>query len=265
MENAQVRYSVTGHIAHLVLNNPERFNAIGPRMATDLVDTLRAAAANRQVRAVLLSGAGKAFCAGGDLEFFELGLADGDLDMAGLVRAMGQVALSIRTMPKPVIASVHRVAAGAGLGLALLSDFCIASADTTFSTAFIRLGLTPDTGVGFVLGRTLGPARASDLLMSGRTITAAEAKAWGLITEVVPATDLGRATVDLVDGLVAGPVDAFAGIKEQLFGTVFSGFEEHLAREAGQQAARASSTDLVEGLRAFRERRAPDFLPPPSS
>lgn len=265
MELTYVEYSVSGHVAHLVLNNPERLNALGPVMGADLVAALSEAAADPQVRVVLLSGAGKAFCAGGDLATFESGLANGDLDMAGLVRSMGEVAVLIRTMPKPVITSVHRVAVGAGMGLALLSDYCIVADDASFTTGFIKLGLTPDTGVGFVLARTLGSARASDLLMSGRSISAAEAKELGLVTEVVPAAELSQATVDFVGGLVTGPTGALAGIKEQLWGSFYAGFEEHLAREVTQQTERSETPDFVEGLRAFREKRQPDFLTGPVS
>lgn len=259
MELSYVDYSVSGQVAHIVLNNPERFNALGLQMGRDLIVALQTAADDPQVRVVLISGAGKAFCAGGDLASFEEGLAEGDLDMAALVQAMGQIAVLIRTMGKPVIASVHRAAAGAGMGLALLADFCIAGEDATFTTAFIRLGLVPDTGVGFVLARTLGPSRASDLLMSGRALSASEALDLGLITAVVPADQLSQATVDFVGGLVTGPLAAFAGIKQQLWHSVYAGFEEHLAREVEQQAALAGSPDFVEGLQAFREKRVPVF------
>lgn len=255
MKLQRIDYSASGRIAHIKLNAPERMNAIDPQMAAELVMALEAAGDDPGLRVVLLSGVGRAFCAGGDINAFAQGI-----DIAGLVSDLGRAALLLRTMPKPVVASVHRAAAGAGLGLALLADFCIASDDTKFSTAFVRLGLASDTGVGFVLARTLGHQRAADLLLSGRTLSASQAKAFGLITEVVPAEDLDEATVNFVAGLVTGPRGAFAALKHQIWTSQFAGFEEYLAQEVELQSERGTSDDFVEGLAAFQERRTPDFV-----
>lgn len=259
MDLQQIGYSTAGQIAHITLNNPERMNAIGPVMAGELVTALQAAAEDAAVRVVLLSGAGKAFCAGGDIASFEAGLADGSLDMAGLVGDLGRAAVLIRTMPKPVVASVHRAAAGAGMGLALLADFCLAADDARFTTAFVTLGLVPDTGIGYLLTRTLGHVRAADLLMTGRSLPALDMQRLGLITEVVAADDLSRATVDYVGGLLTGPREAFAGIKRQIWVSQYPDFEEYLTMEADLQARCAATGDFAEGIAAFRERRPPAF------
>lgn len=259
MDLSQLTYSVSGRIAHLTLNNPERFNAIGPVMATELVQALQAADADDEVRVILLSGAGRAFCAGGDLAELAAGLARGDAGMAGLVRTLGRAALLVRTTTKPVVASVHRSAAGAGLGLALLSDFCVASDDTRFVTAFGKVGLASDTGVGFLLTRALGHIRATELLATGRELTAIDAHRLGLITAVVPADDLSQATVDLIGVLLTGSQAAFAAFKQQIWQAQFTGFEQYLAREAALQEACAAGPDFAEGLAAFSERRSPAF------
>lgn len=259
MEPSQIAYSTSGQIAHVTLNNPDRLNAIGPQMAAELVSALEQAAADEAVRVVLLSGAGKAFCAGGDLGAFESGLASGELDMAGLVASLGRAAILIRTMPKPVVASVRRAAAGAGLGLALLADYCIAAADTRFTTAFAAVGLASDTGVGFVLCRVLGHQRANELLLSGRQLSAAEAAELGLITTVVAPDDLSQATVDLIGQLLSVSSTALAGVKEQIWVAQYAGFEDYLAHEAQVQARCAAEPDFVEGLAAFHQRRPANF------
>lgn len=260
MAYTKVSYQVAGAVAHIILNNPDQLNAISPQLAAELVTALEQAADDPQVRVVLLSGAGKAFCAGGDIASFEAEIASGQVDMSQLVADLGRAAVLIRTMTKPVVASVHGAAAGAGLGLAILADFCIAADDTRFSTAFVRIGLVADTGVGFVLARTLGHQRAADLLLTGRVLGATDAKAWGLITEVVPAEELSQATVDFVGGLVTGPRQAFAGLKQQIWVSQFAGFEDYLAVEAELQAQCGASPDFVEGVTAFRAKRAANFV-----
>ncbi|MGB3954451.1 MAG: enoyl-CoA hydratase/isomerase family protein [Brooklawnia sp.] len=259
MDPSQLTYSVSGRIAHVTLNNPDRFNAIGPVMATELVQALQAAGADDEVRVILLSGAGRAFCAGGDLAELAAGLGRGDPGMAGFVDTLGRIAMLIRTTAKPVVASVHRSAAGAGLGLALLSDFCVASEDTRFMTAFAKVGLACDTGVGFVLARTLGHVRATELFATGRELTAIDAHRLGLITAVVPGDDLSQATVDLIGVLLTGSQAAFAAFKQQIWQAQFAGFEQHLAQEVALQRACAAGPDFAEGLAAFGERRPPEF------
>lgn len=259
MKLQQIAYSTSGQIAHITLNSPQRFNAISAPMAAELRAALEDAAADENVRVVLLSGAGKAFCAGGDIDSLEPLPRQVSPQSMQIVTDLGRAAVLIRRMPKPVIASVQRAAAGAGMGLALLADFCIASDDAQFTTAFSKLGLVSDTGLGYVLTRTLGHARATDLLMGSRALSAADAKAWGLITDVVASDDLTEATVEFIGGLLTGPRDAFAGIKAQVWDAQFTGFEDYLAHEAELQAGVAALPDFAEGVAAFRERRPASF------
>ncbi|NLH70269.1 MAG: hypothetical protein GX454_08840 [Brooklawnia sp.] len=259
MELAKVAYSVSGSIAHVTLNNPGQLNAVDLAMATELERALATATADPGVRVVLLSGAGKAFCAGGDVAWFAEQLESGEFDVATLVRTLGRVAVLIRTMPKPVVASVHRSAAGAGMGLAMLADFCVASDDASFVTAFSRVGLASDTGVGYLLTRRLGHLRAAELLMGGRALSAPDAYRLGLITAVVPADELSQATVDLIGSLLAGPRVALAAIKQQIWQAQFAGFDRYLEQEVELQAACIADPDFAEGLAAFAERRPPCF------
>ena len=259
MELSQVAYSVSGAIAHVTLHNPGRLNAVNLVMATELVRALETAAADPGVRVVLLSGAGKAFCAGGDVAWFAEELESGEFDVADLVRSLGQVAVLIRTMPKPVVASVPRCVAGAGMGLALLADFCFAADDSGLVPAFSKVGLASDTGVGYVLTRRLGHLLAAELLMSGRSLSALDARRLGLITSVVPADELGQATADLIGGLLTGPRTALAAIKQQIWQAQFADFDRYLEQEVDLQAACAADPDFAEGVAAFVARRPPTF------
>lgn len=259
MDTQQIGYSVSGQVAHITLNAPERLNAIGPQMASELVAALEQAAGDEAVRVVLLSGAGKAFCAGGDIGAFAEQLAAGHVDMSGLIADLARAAVLIRSMPKAVVASVHRAAAGAGMGLALLADFCIVADDTTFTTAFAGIGLASDTGLGYVLTRRLGHIRANQLMVGGRTLGAGDALAFGLVTEVVAADELSQATIDVIGGLLTAPQRSFAAIKEQIWVADYSGFEEYLAREGELQEQCGAHPDFAEGVQAFRERRSAHY------
>ncbi|MDF1486917.1 enoyl-CoA hydratase/isomerase family protein [Tessaracoccus caeni] len=259
MEYQQIRLDVDDQIARVTLNSPDRMNAVGLEMARELREVFGRLAADPDVRVVVLNGEGRAFCAGGDVASFGDALDRDSGELGELVEVLAEVSVMLRTMPQPVISSVHRSVAGAGMGLALHADFCLAAEGTFFVTAFGGVGLAGDTGVAYVVARRLGHVKAAELLMTGRVLSADEAAGVGLITRVVPAEQLEEATRELAERLKAGPRGAYAAMKRQIWAAEYGGYEAFLAVERETQVACGSSAEFGEGVRAFMERRRPDF------
>jgi 2-(1,2-epoxy-1,2-dihydrophenyl)acetyl-CoA isomerase len=242
-----------GAVATLTLHRPDRLNALDRDTRWELIDALRDVAADAGVRAVVLTGTGRAFCVGQDLSAVDE-LDHADETVAGSYNPIGQ---TIAAMPKPVVAAVNGAAVGAGLGLALACDLRLAADTASFSCAFGKVGLVPDTGVSWHLVRELGYARAFQLAASGRSIAAEEAYGLGLLNEVVPADGLPRRAQDLAQHLAAGPAHALALTKRQFRAVGDISFEALLAVEARHQGAAAAHPDHLEGRTAFAEKRAP--------
>lgn len=251
---AEVDTSRAGAVLTITLNRPEVFNALNRPLHKALAAALREAR-DDGVRAVVLTGAGKGFCSGQDLsEFQEVG------DVAEALRATYHPnVLALRALEKPVIAAVNGPCAGAGLSLALACDIRIAADAATFVPGFVGIGLVPDAGGTFFAERLLGAARAFEWLTTNRRLTAAEAHAWGLVSEVVEADVLPRRTTELAAAYAAGPVRAIGLTKRLLDQARGSTLEEQLEREAQTQTATARSADFREGVAAFREKRLPQF------
>ena len=295
-----VRWDLDGAVATITLNRPQARNALTAELKTALLGALRQAASSPQVRAVLITGAGQAFCAGQDLrEHADLLGADGPdeatpgrraalrspgrPDTRG-VRVRGWLAagrpqpaaapapldtvrehynplvLAIRSMPKPVIAAVNGVAAGAGAGLAFACDLRIAAQGASFLMAFARVGLAADTGVSWTLPRLAGAGRAAELLMLAEPIRAPQALEFGLVNQVVQDADLPAVAGALAARLAAGPTAAYAGIKEQLNYAAGHGLGEALDKEAEVQAALGRTADHRAATLAFTRKQQPSFL-----
>jgi 2-(1,2-epoxy-1,2-dihydrophenyl)acetyl-CoA isomerase len=249
-----------GGVLTLRMNRPERLNALNVGLGCALADALERAGRDDSVRVVVLTGAGRGFCAGGDLEV----LRDARSRTAGhelesLVRAGKQIALAIATMPKPVIGAVNGPAAGGGMNLALACDVRIASEQATFCEAFARLGLFPDFGGMYFLPRLVGAARAADLIWSARTISAAEALSLGIVNRVAPQETFAEETKELAFQLSAAPPIAVRAVKRMLFGSEREDLERALDEEIRQQVECFLSADCLEGLEAFRAKRPPQF------
>lgn len=255
-EYQAILYAAQHGVATITLNRPEVLNASGDRMMAEILEALQQAEHDDAVRVVVITGAGRAFCAGQDLKEVD-GSAAGLSEL--LRRRYNPVILKIRDLPKPVIAAINGVAAGAGLSLALACDLRLASDKARLIEAFARIALVPDAGSTFFLPRLVGLARASELAFLGDEVSAAEAERLGLVNRVVPADDLAAATRALAQRLAAAPTRAIGLIKRALNHALEDGLEATLDYEASLQEIAAQGEDFPEGLAAFREKRPARF------
>lgn len=247
-------------IATLVLNRPERLNALNLELAGELEAALKRVADDPSVRAVVLTGAGRAFCAGGDVREFQEVRRKGDpRELQAVVVGGKEIVLAIRRMPKPVVAAVNGPAAGAGANLALACDLRLASDQASFMQAFVRVGLHPDFGGTYFLPRLVGPARAAELIYLGDVVDARTAERWGLVNRVVPQERLEQDTRELAARLAAAPPLPLALAKKALFERLEPDLEAMLDYEIAAQARCFVSEDALEGFTAFVEKRAPVF------
>lgn len=249
---------VPGAVAELSLARPDARNAMTEAMGEEVTRAVALLDADPAVRVVLVRGQGKAFCAGGDLAFLEQRLASTPAENHRTMRRFYELYLSIRTLRVPTIALLHGPAMGAGLCFALACDLRLAAHGATMGLNFVRLGLHPGMGATYLLPRLVGPSVAADLLLTGRTIDAAEARAIGLVNGVHGLEELhDRARSLAVQIATAGPL-AVARCKASLQHDR-AALEEALDREAAAQALDYATQDLAEGVRAAKERRAPAF------
>jgi 2-(1,2-epoxy-1,2-dihydrophenyl)acetyl-CoA isomerase len=249
-----------GAVLTLRLNRPERLNALNVPLARAIVDALERASADETARVVVLTGAGRGFCAGGDVAVLrDARSRNAGHELESLVRAGKEIALAICGMSKPVIASVNGPAAGGGMNLALACDVRIASDQASFGESFARLGLYPDFGGTFFLPRLVGPAKAAELFFTGEMISAAEAAQLGIVNRVVLRDALAAETKKLAAQLAAAPPMAASAVKRALFGAERVALERALDAEIEQQVRCFQSADCAEGLEAFFAKRAPQF------
>jgi 2-(1,2-epoxy-1,2-dihydrophenyl)acetyl-CoA isomerase len=252
---AEVETRLDAAVLTITLNRPDVLNAVNAAMHAGLTDALKEARSD-EVRAVVITGAGRGFCVGQDLSEFR----EEEGDIPGLLRRRYHpTVLALRALEKPVIASVNGPAAGAGLSLACACDIRIASDTATFVPAFISIGLVPDAGGTFFVTRLLGYARAFEWLCSGRRVSSAEAHAWGLVSEVVEEGALPARTDELARELAALPTGGIGKTKRLLDRAASSSLEEQLEWESQLQGAAAASEDFREGVAAFLEKRQPRF------
>ena len=249
-----IERSTRDAVATITLNRPDKLNAFTGTMREELLDALRACESDEGVRVVVITGAGRAFCAGGDVEYMASLQQSGDLaSFRKLLDAGRDVILQIASMPKPVIASVNGVAAGAGCNLALACDYRIASEQAKLSESFVRIGLHPDWGGTWLLPRLVGRARAMELMLSGRMVDAAEALAIGMVDRV--AADLPAETEQLAKTFAAAPPLAAAGIKRAVNAAEKNDLRAQLELEAEHQLACFQSQDAKDRIAAFVARR----------
>jgi 2-(1,2-epoxy-1,2-dihydrophenyl)acetyl-CoA isomerase len=255
-----VLYEVSDGVATVTLNRPDAMNALNTDLKTALRDTLLAAAADDEVRAVLLTGNGRAFCVGQDLAEHAQNLA-GDLSAvwATVPEHYTPIATTLATMAKPVVAAVNGVAAGAGAAFAFACDFRIVADTAGFNMAFSAVGLSADSGSSWTLPRLVGMAKAKELLLLPSTIPAAQALELGLATEVVEATEVLARARGLAQRLAAGPTVAYGAIRRSLAFSVGHGIDESLDMERQMMELTGSTEDHIGAVKSFLAKEKPTF------
>jgi 2-(1,2-epoxy-1,2-dihydrophenyl)acetyl-CoA isomerase len=251
-----IRVDVADAVATITLNRPESLNALNATMRAELLAAVKAAGRDDAIRAVVLTGEGRGFCSGADLR----GGSDERDFRRVLTDAYNPLITAIRELPKPVIAAVNGVAAGAGVSLALACDLVYAADDARFIQAFVRIGLVPDSGSTRTLVRALGRHRAARLIFSGEPLSAAEAHAAGLVAELAPADQLAAVAHAAAAKLAAAPTRAIALAKRAINHAEDALLAESLAMEAALQELAGRTEDHAEGIAAFGEKREPRFL-----
>ena len=254
-------YEVKDGVATLTLNRPERMNALGDTLREDFLDAITRTGADPDVRVMIVTGAGKAFCAGGDVkamnEAKETGRERPLLDK--IAPSRDRTLLAMRDAPQPIIAAVNGAAAGAGMNLALGCDLRLASSAARFSQAFVKRGLHPDWGGTYFLPRAVGTATAAELIFTGDVIDAAEALRIGLVSRVLPPEELMPATLELARKIASGPPIAIRLAKRAIYRNAESDLRSALEFETFAQNACFDTEDAREGIRAFVDKRTPVF------
>lgn len=257
---SDVLFEATEGVAVITLNRPQAMNAFGGSMREDLLAHLRAAAADRHIGCVIVTGAGTAFCAGGDIASMAELQARNDVDPIARRMELGAaVVKQIRAMPQPVVAAVNGAAAGAGLNLALACDFRFAAETARFSASFVKIGLIPDWAGHYLLTRLVGTARAMELMMTGERIDAAEALRLGLVNRLWPQADLLAGALASARAIAAGPREAVAAIKQGTYLGASGTLDEVVAFEQAHQCRLFLGEDAREGMQAFLGKRSPVF------
>jgi 2-(1,2-epoxy-1,2-dihydrophenyl)acetyl-CoA isomerase len=249
-----------GGAAKIELNRPEALNAWNKQFGVDLLDAIKRVTYDDDVRAVLITGAGRGFSSGADLKAGFEPLPNGKPDVhTTLVERYHPIMTGLREMPKPVVTAVHGPAVGIGCSLALVADLIIASESAYFLLAFVNIGLVPDGGSSLFLPARIGFTRAIEMAMLGERVPARQALEWGLVNQVHADDELTAKAEELIDRLASGPTGSYAGTKRQLNRWVYSGMHDQLALEAKIQQEMAQSDDFLEGVTAFVEKRQARF------
>ena len=260
MTYANILYSSENGIARLTLNRPERLNAFNDAMHADIRDALAQVKADASVRVLLLTGAGRAFCAGQDLADRAVRPGSEPVDIgASIERNYKPLVLTLHALPMPVVCAVNGVAAGAGANVALACDIVIATKSASFIQAFCKIGLIPDAGGTHFLPRLVGSARAMGLAMLGDKVSAEQAEAWGMIWKCVDDSAFSVMVESLLHHLASAPTRALAATKRALQLSAGNTLEEQLNVERDLQCEMGYTKDFQEGVTAFSEKRTPQF------
>jgi 2-(1,2-epoxy-1,2-dihydrophenyl)acetyl-CoA isomerase len=256
-----INVSTEGGAARILLNRPDALNAWNEQFGQDMKDAVGTLGADDAVRAVLITGAGRAFSSGADLkEQRSPDDGDGLPDLSARLKEIYHpIILGLREMPKPVIAAVNGPAVGIGCSLALAADLILAAESAYFLLAFVNIGLVPDGGSTAFLPARVGLARSTEMAMLGERVPAAQALDWGMINRVVPDGELEGEASELLLRLAKGPTASYAGAKKLLNRNVYADIEGQLDAEADAQREQGNSKDFIEGVLAFIQKRDPEF------
>jgi len=255
-----ILFSIDEGVARLTLNRPDKLNSFTAAMHLEVRVALEQVSANVSVRVLVLTGAGRGFCAGQDLGDRAVAPGGAAVDLGDSVeRFYAPLVRTLRGLPIPVICAVNGVAAGAGANIALAADIVIAASSASFVQAFCRLGLIPDTGGTYFLPRLVGPARAMGLAMLGDKLPAEQAAQWGLIWKCVPDADLAAEADALAHHFATAPTLGLARTKQAIYASANNTLEEQLMLERDLMRELGNSADYREGVSAFVEKRTPQF------
>jgi len=256
-----IQFAVEDSVAEITLNRPDRLNAWTEQLGNELRQAILEDCAGDSVRSVLITGAGRGFSSGADVkEMLEQGSRGERPDVGTMLRERYHpIIKGIRELPKPVVAAVNGPAVGIGCSLALACDLIWAAESAIFGLAFVNIGLAPDGGSTFLVPAAVGKAHALEMALLGEPVTAQQAADWGLINRVLPDADLMDDARALARRLAAGPTRSYANSKRMLNNSLMKIMDEQLDLEADVQGEMARSTDFLEGISAFVEKRDPDF------
>ena len=257
---ALVLVSVEAGVLTLTLNRPEKLNALNPEMHQALRHGLERAADEPEIRALLITGAGRGFCTGQDLSERDVSAGAAPIDLSvSLGSHYNPLVRRLRALPKPVVCAVNGVAAGAGANIAFACDVVLAGRSASFVQAFSRIGLMPDSGGTYFLPRLVGAARAMGLALLAESISAEEAQRWGLIWKVLEDDKLLAEASALARSLASGPTRAYGLLKKAMYASAGNSLDAQLDLERDLQREAGSSEDYREGVSAFKEKRKPQF------
>ena len=260
MDYETILFEFRDGAARLTLNRPDRLNSFTVQMHQELRDALDRTKSSPSARVLLITGAGRGFCAGQDLTDPSIAPGGGTVDLGSAIEThYGPLVRSLRSLPIPVVCAVNGVAAGAGANLAFACDIVIAAKSASFIESFSKLGLIPDTGGTFFLPRLAGTARAMGIAMLGDKLSAEQAAAWGLIWQCVDDADFAAARDALVNRLSTAPTKGLARTKQAIYASAGNSLERQLDLERDFMRELGNSDDYREGVLAFKEKRAPNF------
>jgi 2-(1,2-epoxy-1,2-dihydrophenyl)acetyl-CoA isomerase len=262
MNYENIKLEMFGSVCVITLNRPESLNALTLAVASEFKAAI-ADAVEGNARAIVLTGAGRAFCAGGDLrEMQKIAAQDGRIEafFDEPLQELNECIMLIRSTPLPIIAAVHGAASGGGCNLALACDLVIAGEGARFNQAFVKIGLSPDCGGTFILPRLVGWRRATQLMMTGEVVTAPQALAMGMINVVVADDQLMAQAMAMAEGLAQAPTAALGRVKELLEASAKNDYSEQLELERKIQIKSGLTKDFKEGVAAFIEKRSPKFV-----
>jgi len=260
MQFEHILFTKTAQTATITLNRPESYNALNEGLFKDLARALEICADDDDTRAVVLTGAGKAFCSGGDIAAFREEIETNPSDpLRQLIKTLNVFILGLRALPKPVIAAVNGAVGGAGMSLVAACDLRICASSVRFRQAYTNLGLVPDGAWALTVGRLIGFNKAQELIFLDPVFDAEQALAWGLVNRVVADGDLQRVAAEMAMKLAKGPTQSFAIAKENINHAMLDQLERQLERERSGMIRAAKTADYKEGLRAFFEKRPPAF------
>jgi enoyl-CoA hydratase/carnithine racemase len=255
MNFQEIIYEVDDGTARITLNRPEKLNALNAAMCDGIDEAVARAAADDAVRVVVVTGAGRAFSAGGDVTWFRRGVEDPEVDLPSSVRrgadVLHQAIVDFKRIPYPVVAAVNGAAAGAGFSLALMCDTRIASEEAFFACAYGRIGASPDGGMTYFLPRVIGPSKAAELMLNDPNLTAAQALDLGLVSKVVPAAELAGVAAEKAAKLAAKSPHYVRMVKSLVWQSLDNSLADHLQLERHGIADSMATEDLQNGVRAF--------------